>query len=127
MEIGHIAIFVKDLETVKCFFERFFRGKSNNQYHNSHTGLRTYFLSFEGKCSLELMYRPDVIEAIVPINHLGYAHIAFSVGDKNEVEKLTKELSDEGYKVLSGPRVTGDGFYESCILGPENIMIEITI
>lgn len=127
MKIGHIAIFVKDLEKVKYFFERFFMGKSNNQYHNPHTGLRTYFLSFEGRCSLELMYRPDVIEMIESINHLGYAHLAFSVGDKNEVNKLTKKLSDEGYKVLSGPRVTGDGFYESCILGPENITIEITM
>lgn len=127
MEINHIAIFVKDLDTVKSFFERYFMAKSNNQYHNPRTGLKTFFLSFEGKCSLELMYRPDVVEKIESVTHLGYAHLAFSVGDKNEVDKLTKKLSNEGYEVLNGPRVTGDGFYESCVLGPENIVIEITM
>lgn len=126
MEINHIAIFVKDLDTVKSFFERYFMAKSNNQYHNPRTGLKTFFLSFEGKCSLELMYRPDVVE-MIESTHLGYAHLAFSVGDKNDVDKLTKKLSNEGYKVLNGPRVTGDGFYESCVLGPENIVIEITM
>lgn len=127
MEINHIAIFVKDLNTVKSFFERYFMAKSNNQYHNPRTGLKTFFLSFEGKCSLELMYRPDVVETIESVTHLGYSHLAFSVGDKNEVDKLTKKLSNEGYEVLNGPRVTGDGFYESCVLGPENIVIEITM
>ena len=32
----------------------------------------------------------------------------------------------DGYPVISGPRVTGDGYYESCILDPEGNRIEIT-
>ena len=40
---------------------------------------------------------------------------------------LTIELRDAGCQVMSGPRTTGDGYYESCILGPEGIQIEITI
>lgn len=127
MTINHIAIYVRDLEAIKSFFERYFMAKSNTQYHNSKTGLRTYMLSFEGKCSIELMNRPDIEESKLPINHFGYAHLSFSVGDKNKVDKLTKELSDGGCHILSGPRITGDGFYESCVLGPEDIIIEITV
>ncbi len=32
-----------------------------------------------------------------------------------------------GYAVISGPRTTGDGYYESCILDLENNQIEITV
>lgn len=31
------------------------------------------------------------------------------------------------YDVISGPRTTGDGYYESCILDFENNQIEITV
>jgi len=27
---------------------------------------------------------------------------------------LTQELHDAGYQVTSGPRTTGDGYYEGC-------------
>lgn len=56
----------------------------------------------------------------------GYAHIAFSVGSKAAVDALTEKLKNDGYKVASGPRTTGDGYYESCIVGIEGNLIEIT-
>ena len=58
-------------------------------------------------------------------NHTGYAHIAFSVGSKEKVDALTERLQTEGYKVVSGPRTTGDGCYESCIIAIEENQIEI--
>ena len=61
------------------------------------------------------------------LNRTGYVHIAFSVGSKEKVDELTQRLSDDGYKVISGPRTTGDGYYESCIVAIENNQIEITI
>ena len=55
----------------------------------------------------------------------GYAHIAFSVGRK--VDALTVELKTAGYEVISGPRTTGDGYYESCIVAIEENQIEVTV
>lgn len=57
----------------------------------------------------------------------GFAHIAFSVGSKEKVDALTIELKKAGYEVKSGPRITGDGYYESCIVAIEQNQIEITI
>ncbi len=54
-------------------------------------------------------------------------HIAFSVGCKENVDRITRNLNADGYEVVSGPRVTGDGYYESCIIGIEGNQIEITI
>ena len=54
-------------------------------------------------------------------------HIAFSVGSKEAVNALTARLRTDGFEVVSGPRTTGDGYYESCIIGIENNQIEITI
>ena len=48
------------------------------------------------------------------------------MGSEEEVDRLTAELSDAGYEVVSGPRTTGDGYYESCVLGPEGNQVEIT-
>ena len=57
----------------------------------------------------------------------GYVHIAFCVGSKEKVVELTETLQADGYAVVSGPRTTGDGYYESCILDAEQNQIEITI
>ena len=94
--------------------------------HNPRTGLRTYILSFtEGNTRLELMERTNVANADPSVAAIGYIHISIAVGSKHGVDLLTRRLVDDGYPVVSGPRTTGDGYYESCILGPEGIQIEI--
>ena len=72
------------------------------------------------------MTRPDMKDMEKDINRTGYIHLAFSVGSKEKVDGLTELLRNDGYEVLSGPRTTGDGYYESCILGIEGNQIEIT-
>ena len=57
----------------------------------------------------------------------GYIHIAFSLGNKERVDALTKKLREDGYEVISGPRTTGDGYYESCMIGIEGNQIELTV
>ena len=127
MRIDHIALFCRDLEAMRQFFLDYFEAVSNEQYHNPRTGLRTYILSFtEGSTRLELMQRPDVADANPSVAATGYIHISIAVGSKRGVDLLTRRLADDGYPVISGPRTTGDGYYESCILGPEGIQIEIT-
>ena len=124
--INHVAMYVADLETTKDFFIRYFDAKSNEMYHNPRTGLRSYFLSFEGSdVSLEIMNRPDLVEQEKNIYRTGFIHLSFSVGGKEKVDELTDMLMKAGFKVLSGPRTTGDGYYESCVVGPEGNLIEI--
>lgn len=126
MKLEHVALYVSDLEKAKSFFMRYFNATSNDIYHNQRTGLKTYFLSFDDGARLEIMQRPEVVAAPYQPFRQGYIHIAFSVGSKDCVDSLTHRLEADGYKVLSGPRTTGDGYYESCVLGVENCLIEIT-
>ena len=127
MRIEHVALFCRDLEAMRQFFLDYFEAASNELYHNPRTGLRTYILSFtEGSTRLELMQRPDVADADPSVAAIGFIHVSFAVGSKRDVDLLTRRLADDGYPVISGPRTTGDGYYESCILGPEGIQIEIT-
>ena len=127
MRIDHIALFCKNLEQMRQFFLDYFEAVSNEQYHNPRTGLRTYILSFtEGSTRLELMQRPDVADADPSVAATGFIHISIAVGSKRGVDLLTRRLADDGYPVVSGPRTTGDGYYESCILGPEGVQIEVT-
>jgi len=115
------------LEQMRQFFIDYFDARSNEQYHNPRTGLRTYILSFtEGSTRLELMQRPDVQDADPSQPTIGYVHLSFAVGSRKGVDLLTRRLAADGYTITSGPRTTGDGYYESSILGPEGIQIEIT-
>ena len=99
---------------------------SNDGYHNMKTDFRSFFVSFEDGARLEIMTKPEIIDAEKPLNRTGYAHIAFSAGSKEKVDELTEKLKADGYEVISGPRTTGDGYYESCIVGIEGNQIEIT-
>ncbi|WP_026522855.1 VOC family protein [Butyrivibrio sp. VCB2001] len=127
MKIEHIAMYVVELERARDFFVKYLGGKSNDGYHNVKTDFRSYFISFEGGARLELMTKPEIIDADKPLNRTGYAHIAFSVGSKGKVDELTERLRADGYEVVSGPRTTGDGYYESCIVAVEGNQIEITV
>lgn len=124
--IEHIAMYVNDLERVKDFFVRYFGAQANNIYHNKNTGFRSYFLSFENGSRLEIMNKPDQMDMEKPLARTGYIHIAFRLGSKEAVNTLTDKLRTDGYEVISGPRTTGDGYYESCIIGIEGNQIEIT-
>lgn len=126
MKLDHIALYVLDLEHAKDFFIRYFNATSNNMYYNPRTGLKTYFLTFADGSKLEIMQRPNVVAAPIEQFRQGYIHIAFSVGSREKVDALTRRLEEDGYKVLSGPRTTGDGYYESCVQGFEYNLIEIT-
>lgn len=126
MKIEHIAMYVNDLEAARDFFVQYLGGTSNAGYHNKNTDFRSYFITFDDGARLELMNKPELTDAPKATNRTGYIHIAFSVGSKAKVDELTEILQQAGYEVLSGPRTTGDGYYESCIVGIEGNQIEIT-
>ena len=125
MKLDHIALYVNDLEATKQFYEKYFGATSNTLYHNPKTGLKTYFLIFADGGRLELMTRPDMKHTDRESPVAGYAHLAMGAAGRDEVDRLTERLRRDGYTVVSGPRVTGDGYYESCVLDPEHNQIEI--
>lgn len=127
MKIEHIALYVNDLEKAKDFFVTYFDACSNEGYHNPTTDFYSYFLSFSDGSRLELMTKPDLTDSGDFLNRFGYAHIAFSVGSMEAVDSITHQLAEGGYRVISGPRTTGDGYYESCVIGFEGNLIEVTI
>ena len=127
MRIEHIAMYVNDLEKAKEFFVKYFNAISNEGYHNKITEFRSYFLSFDDGARLEIMNKPHMIDDEKRLNRTGFIHIAFSLGSKEAVDILTERMKNDGYNVISGPRTTGDGYYESCIIGIEGNQIEITV
>lgn len=128
MKINHVALYCNDLEGMKHFFETYFRAESNSLYHNPRTGLSTYILTFPDRESrLEIMTRPEVEGDNENMFRAGFIHLSFSVGSRESVDALTSRLEADGYQTLSGPRTTGDGYYESCVRGFEGILLEITV
>lgn len=126
MKINHIAMYVLDLEKSKEFYMRYFGGTPNKMYYNPKTGLRTYFITFDGDVRLEIMTKPDNNNSNKPEDMTGFTHLSFSVGSKEKVDELTKRIERDGYMVIGSPRTTGDGYYESVVLDNEGNRIEIT-
>lgn len=127
MKIEHIAMYVNNLEATKEFFVKYFDATSNDGYHNKTTDFRSYFLTFDDGARLEIMTRPNMVDGKKSLQRTGFIHLAFSVGSKEKVDELTARLKEDGYEVISGPRTTGDGYYESCVVAVEGNQIEITI
>ena len=135
MKIEHIAIWVKDIDKVCEFYRKYFGGVVQSLYHNPTKQFTSRFVTFEDGSRLEIMHRPDITVGIlnrdcmfhVEQEYLGYAHLSFSAGSKEEVDSLTQQMSNDGIQVVGQPRTTGDGYYESVVLDPEGNRVEITI
>ena len=125
MNLEHVALYVEDLEAMKAFYVRHFGATANTKYHNPHTGLQTYFLSFDDGARLEIMQRPEMTPKASGEHVLGYTHISFKLGSVAKVDQLTRELQESGCPLLNGPRMTGDGYYESVLSDPEGNLIEL--
>lgn len=129
MKIEHIALWTKDLEKLKSFYERYFNAKAGEKYANQEKLFESYFLSFEDGCRLELMQMTSVHDSTNDVykQFTGLIHFAVSTGSKEEVDSLTHRLKHDGFEILDGPRTTGDGYYESIVLDPDGNRVEITI
>jgi lactoylglutathione lyase len=128
MKIEHIAIWTKDLESLKDFYVRYFDVSAGHKYINPVKKFESYFLSFGEGCRLELMQMPGIPSSMNdPFKQFsGLIHFAISVGSKEKVDALTEQLRKDGYAIVGEPRTTGDGYYESVVLDPEGNRIEIT-
>ena len=124
MRIDHIALCVRDLEAMRDFYIKYFGAVAGELYHNPRTGLRTYFLAFDGGARVELMQKPGALPGGSELRE-GWAHLSFTLGSRGAVDAATERLRAAGCTVESGPRVTGDGYYESCLLDPEGNRVEL--
>lgn len=131
MNLEHVALYVQDLERMRQFYCEELGATAGTKYHNPISGFQSYFLQFDSGPRIEIMYYPATSMS-KPVNEesrnrksLGYAHLAFRLGSREAVDLQTRFLSEKGVKVLSQPRLTGDGYYESVILDPEGNQIEL--
>jgi lactoylglutathione lyase len=129
MRIEHIALWTGELEKSRAFYEKYFGAHSGDKYVNKAKGFSSYFLSFDSGCRLEIMQMSnnDVCGNFENKSLSGISHFAVSVGSKEKVEELTNRLRIDNFEIVSEPRKTGDGYYESAVLDPDGNKVEITI
>ena len=129
MKIEHVALWARDVERLRTFYETYFGAQASAKYVNTQKAFSSYFLTFAEGARLELMQMPGIPESRDDpyAQSTGLIHLAISVGSAQQVDDLTRRLASDGYEVLDGPRRTGDGYYESVVLDPERNRIEITI
>jgi lactoylglutathione lyase len=129
MTLEQVAIWTDNLEALKDYYVKYFEAVPNDKYTNVKKDFHSYFLSFKSGARLELMTMPNI-----PVNsndtivkqHKGIIHLAFGVDTTAEVEAKATQLQANGFKILSGPRITGDGYYEFETLDPDNNRLEVT-
>lgn len=128
MKISHLAIWTSDLEGMRNFYIHYFDASSGEAYFNHSRDFKSYFLSFDGDCSIELMQMPGIAKSKNDPRKqfLGLTHFAIQLGSKQKVDALTEQLRKDGFQIVGEPRTTGDGFYESVILDPEGNRVELT-
>lgn len=129
MQIHHLAIWTPDLERLKAFYVTYFGAQPGARYSNPAKNFTSYFLTFTAGACLELMHRPDIPadRSDSLTQPAGYTHLALAVGSEVQVDQLTARLQHDGFRVVSGPRHTGDGYYESVVLDPDGNQVEITV
>jgi len=125
MNIAHIAIWTKDLEAMKGFYTRYFKGESNEKYINPKKQFESYFIRFESGAELELMHKQSVDKPLDTEERLGITHIAFKLGSEKAVHSLTETLRSDGFSIVGEPRTSGDGYFESVVLDVEGNRIEL--
>ena len=69
---------------------------------------------------------PDNLNDKIIRQHKGIIHLAFGVDTLQEVDEKAVQLKADGFAILSGPRKTGDGYYEFETLDPDQNRIEVT-
>jgi lactoylglutathione lyase len=129
MTIDHVAIWTPQLEKLKEYYVKYFNGKSNEKYTNNEKHFESYFISFDSGTRLELMQMPGIPQNLndtVGKQYHGIIHLAFGVENMNMVDEKLTELTNGGYKILRGPRKTGDGYWEFETLDPDNNRIEVS-
>ena len=125
MKIAHMALWTQDLEQQARFWVSFFDGKINEKYcSRTNPGFESYFVKIGEEIAIELMTKPGLIGQQPDNNRCGWVHLAISVGGNENVDAIAMQAQGQGI-LVSGPRTTGDGYYEAVIKDPDGNLIEI--
>jgi lactoylglutathione lyase len=127
VHIEHIALWTRDLERLRHFYELYFNARAGARYRSARRPFESYFLSFPSGSRLEIMKLPDLADAHRGPDAVGLAHLAIATGSRENVLALTERLRTDGYTIAGEPRTTGDGYFESAVLDPDGNPIELTI
>jgi lactoylglutathione lyase len=124
IRIEHIGLWVRDIDAVAAFYATHFGARVGPLYQNPGKGFESRFLEFHSGARLEIMKRIDVM-ARADFEQLGLAHVAIAVGAEAVVDDLAARFKAAGRVIDSGPRRTGDGYYECVVRDPEGNRVEI--
>lgn len=125
MRLAHVALWTRDLDAAAAFWSDYFDAEVGDLYESrNRPGFRSRFVKLSDGGAIELMAGPW-IETASPAERAGWDHVAISLGSEAAVDGLAARCRAEGC-LVSGPRRTGDGFYEAVIAAPDGIRVEIT-
>lgn len=129
MTLDHVAIWTTQLEVLKDYYVKFFKGHANQKYINKEKQFESYFLTFDSGSRLEIMQMPGIPENLndtIGRQHQGIIHLSFGMETMEMIIEKSHELEAAGFRILRGPRKTGDGYYEVETLDPDNNRIEVS-
>lgn len=125
MKLAHCALWTRDLDAAAAFWERYFGATVGDVYESRRrAGFRSRFVRLREGGDIELMTGPWV-EARAGGETSGWDHVAVSMESREAVDALALRCAADGC-LVSGPRMTGDGFYEAVIRMPDGTPVEIT-
>jgi len=124
MRLEHVGLWVSNIDIVSAFYAKYFGARVGELYQNPRKGFESRFLEFDTGARLEIMRRTDVSQRAEK-ELLGFAHVALVVGDDAKVDALAKRFVADEVTPDSGPRRTGDGYYECVVRDPEGNRVEI--
>ena len=132
MKLEHVAVWTHRLEPLKDFYIRYFGAAANEKYTSDKEfkgRFESYFLTFDTGARLELMELTGVPQGdnADGFESTGLTHIAFSVDTPDRLDALYGRLKEDGVAIVGAPRMTGDGYYEACVLDPDGNRVEITV
>ena len=129
MNIDHVAIWTSQLDKLKDYYVKYFNGSANNKYLNKERHFESYFVSFDSGSRLEIMQMPGIppnLNDTIDKQYSGFIHLSFGMETMGMVDEKLNELRRDGFRILKGPRKTGDGYYEFETLDPDNNRIEVS-
>lgn len=124
VRIEHVGLWVADIDAVAAFYAKYLDARIGALYQNPRKGFESRFLDFGSGARLEIMKRHDVSSRSAS-EQLGFAHVALTVGTEATVDALAARFVADGVTPDSGPRRTGDGYYECVVRDPEGNRVEI--
>lgn len=107
MYIANAGLFVKDLEGARKFFEDYFGATVAFAYNEPENQYYSYIMDVGTGARLELMTKPEIVDAEKDPNRTGFAHIAIRVDSREKLNEIIDRFHAENFKIFYEPANTG--------------------